>query len=282
MSQNDTPPAGALTTAPPNQGGIPRILPQNMAELERLATLLCKSHLVPKDLLNNPASTLIVLMHGNEVGLSPSQALCSIMVVNGRPAMWGDAVWGKVEASNLVEAWNDSWDEKTKEVVFRVKRKGREWVERRFGEADAKAAGLSGKDTYKSYPRRMYFQRARSWAARDVFPDVLKGLRVVEEERDVIPLQPAPDGSFGMMPKEKPAAEAPKDRQPEDRIGKEEGKALTDAMAANKVTGEDLREYLAAQLPYTKQGDNYDPSLIQVKDFDDLMRWVKGDQGQVA
>ena len=51
--------------------------------------------------------------------------------------------------------------------------------------ADAKRAGLWGTPgPWTQYPTRMMLLRARAFAYRDAFPDVLKGIRVVEEEQD--------------------------------------------------------------------------------------------------
>jgi hypothetical protein len=55
---------------------------------------------------------------------------------------------------------------------------------------DAKRAGLLGKDNWKNYPRRMLQMRARSWALRDCFSDVLLGMRLAEELQDCGPEQP--------------------------------------------------------------------------------------------
>ncbi len=47
-----------------------------------------------------------------------------------------------------------------------------------------KRAGLSGKQgPWTQYPKRMMKLRARSYALRDVFPDVLKGMAIAQEER---------------------------------------------------------------------------------------------------
>jgi hypothetical protein len=53
---------------------------------------------------------------------------------------------------------------------------------------DAKAAGLQGKQgPWTQYPKRMRQMRARAFALRDVFPDVLRGLPVAEEVMDIPP-----------------------------------------------------------------------------------------------
>lgn len=62
-------------------------------------------------------------------------------------------------------------------------------VKQRFSVADAKLAGLWGKAIWKQYPRRMLQMRARAFALRDAFADVLKGLSVSEEASDYQPIR---------------------------------------------------------------------------------------------
>lgn len=175
--------AGEKTTG----GALQRLVPQNFGELERLAQILCKSDIVPKDLQGKAANVLLVLMYGNEIGVTPAQALQNVMVINGRPSLWGDAVMGLCIASAVYEDSKDSFDEATMTATFKAKRKGKDWVVRTFSMKDAILAKLDKKEgPWQQYPKRMLFHRARSWALRDTFPDVLKGIRYFEEEKDFI------------------------------------------------------------------------------------------------
>lgn len=55
-----------------------------------------------------------------------------------------------------------------------------------FSMADARAAGLLGKPgPWKQYTSRMLKMRARAFALRDAFPDVLSGIASAEEMQDV-------------------------------------------------------------------------------------------------
>ena len=66
-----------------------------------------------------------------------------------------------------------------------VKRANRRELVRTFSVGDAKAAGLWGKEgPWQSYYQRMLSARARTFALRDGFPDILKGLYTAEELRD--------------------------------------------------------------------------------------------------
>jgi len=70
-------------------------------------------------------------------------------------------------------------------AVSTVKRKGMEPVSVTFTVGDAIRAGLWKKaGPWTQYPKRMLQMRARSFALRDAFPDVLRGLVATEELMD--------------------------------------------------------------------------------------------------
>ena len=79
--------------------------PQNLDQAMKLAETVSKSGLVPSALRGKPADILIAVQLGMELGLSPVQALQNIMVVNGRPSMWGDLVMALVKA--MLAAFKD-------------------------------------------------------------------------------------------------------------------------------------------------------------------------------
>jgi hypothetical protein len=134
--------------------------------------------------INTPEVALIRLQAGLELGLTPIWSLTNIMVTNGRPSVWGDALLGLVlqhaECQDVIETFEGSGDELT--AVCEVHRRGRLPVKRTFSVNDAKRAGLHGKNVHNAYPKRMLQMRARSWACRDAFADALRGLAVVEEQ----------------------------------------------------------------------------------------------------
>ena len=175
------------------------LTPTTFPQWMQLAETMSKSGLVPKDFKDKPGDCLIAMQMGASVGLNPFQAIQSIAVINGRPCMWGDAVLGIVMASGLCEDINETDDGTT--ATCTVKRKGKPTpVVRSFSMEMAKAAKvwMAGRDNqpgkwislserpgpWQSYPERMRQMRARSWALRDAFPDVLKGLAIREEVDD--------------------------------------------------------------------------------------------------
>ena len=157
--------------------------PQTFEQALTFSKYLAESDLVPKDFKGKPANCLIAMQWGAEIGLQPLQALQNLAVINGRPALWGDAVIAIVRGSPLCEYVQESEDGKM--ATCKVKRRNEPEQVRTFSMDDAKAAGLMGKaGPWTQYPKRMRQMRARAFALRDVFPDVLRGLPVAEELMD--------------------------------------------------------------------------------------------------
>jgi hypothetical protein len=89
--------------------------------------------------------------------------------------------------SGFQEYSKDSWDTQTGTATFITKRKGIPEMVRTFSLDDAKQAKLLDKPgPWQGYRPRMCFNRARAFALRDAYADVLKGLAIYEEVRDII------------------------------------------------------------------------------------------------
>ncbi len=165
------------------------MVPCDLEGIQRMAKMYLASGFVPRD-----ATTIekicVIFQRGFELGLMPSQALDGIAIIQGRVTVWGDVAKGMCYAAGLLEEDTETieGDGDNRAAVVRVKRKGQtNWHEQRFTVADAKRAGLWGKQgPWSQYPERMLIMRARGFALRSKFPDVLKGL-YLSEEADSIP-----------------------------------------------------------------------------------------------
>lgn len=147
------------------------------------AKLIADSDLAPKDYKGRPGNVLIAIQCGMEIGLKPMQAIQNIAIINGRPAVWGDAMLGLVISHPLCEYVQERIEN---DVAYcTVKRRGEDEYTYKFSRADAKVAGLLGKaGPWTQYPERMMQMRARGFALRDKFADVLKGIALREEVED--------------------------------------------------------------------------------------------------
>jgi hypothetical protein len=171
-------------------------MPRNLDDALRLADLLAQSTIVPKDYQGNPGNVLAAIQWGMEIGLQPLQAMLSIAVINGRPTIWGDAMLAMVKASRLLVDMQETVEED--HATCQLQRRGEAPVERTFSLNDAKRAGLLNKQgPWQQYTRHMLQMRARSWALRDVFPDVLRGVYIREEVEDETPPASEPPASTG-------------------------------------------------------------------------------------
>ena len=138
--------------------------PATLSELVQLAQMAAKSQLVPKEYRNQPEDIMLAVQLGSEVGLRPMQALQNIAVINGRPAVWGDALPGLCKASpvyhDIIETWENEQDLDLLTAVCIAKRHGSTPVTARFSVMDAKRAGLWTKaGPWQTYPRRMLQMR---------------------------------------------------------------------------------------------------------------------------
>jgi hypothetical protein len=162
--------------------------PATLTEAIQFSDMLANSSMVPKAYQGKPQDILVCVQWGYEMGLAPMQALQNIAVINGKPSVYGDAAMALVQASSVcedVEEYFEGEGTPNPVAVCVAKRKGRKPVTAKFSVEDAKRAGLWGKGgPWSAYPKRMMQMRARGFALRDAFPDVLKGLITAEEAQD--------------------------------------------------------------------------------------------------
>ena len=242
--ENETRRAPLLAGARPSA-----IVPQSMEEAYRIADAVCRAGMAPKG-LDEPAKARVAIMHGLEVGLTPMAALQRIAVVNGRPTIWGDGAIGLVRGSGACEFIHEttSGEGDALEARCEAKRKGQEKpIVGTFSVADAKKAALWGKaGPWQQYPRRMLQMRARAFALRDGFADVLGGLYLREEIEDESretrrPPTPAPEAA--------PAAPVVIENRPAVEVAKVEEKRET--VAASTSTGSATAEAPRQRKPPT-------------------------------
>lgn len=174
-------------------GAVAAFRPRNLDESITLAKMFAEADdMVPASYRGSVPKIIVAMQAGAEIGLSPFAAIQNIAVINGKPAVYGDAV---IALARTHSKWDESGFEELFEgtpftddfvAVCRVKRKDGKVRESRFSVLDAKKAGLwSKKGPWQDYPKRMLQMRARSWAIRDNFAEALAGLSVVEEVQDI-------------------------------------------------------------------------------------------------
>ena len=247
---NEVAPYLAQDAKPMPLAGKPQfsLAPRDLAQAIEFAGILSKSSMVPKEFVGNPGNILVAVQWGMELGLQPMQAMQNIAVINGRPSLWGDAVIGIVKASPACEYVVEEVTDTI--ATCRVKRRGEPEQVRTFTMDDAKKAGLQGKQgPWTQYPKRMMQMRARSWALRDVFPDVLRGMPVAEEVMDYSPTE----REINVLPVH-PLAPKPTEPQPwpADRFAGAIDKHSPSITNGSK-TANDLLTWMRKQAPLTAE-----------------------------
>ena len=286
------------------------IVPSNMDDLFRFAKAVAVSGLAPKG-IETPEAIFVALEMGLEVGLPMMAALQNIAVINGRPAIWGDAQLAVVRSTGELVLFEEWYEEKGKRLprnpsaftddtaaVCRVQRSGYEPAETAFTVADAKRANLWSKaGPWTQYPARMLKHRARSFALRDQFGDALRGLRTVEEVQDdpvstarnvtpSAPLFQAPEIA-APEPDPQPAATepepdpaAPASGSPSDVAGPseldEKRLDIKDAFTKGGVTFESFVEWMAKVKARTIAATGWETLEVEIVDL------ISGNLGAVV
>lgn len=240
-----------------NQG--PKL--ETMADVWTIAQMYHSAGMVPNG-VKSPAQLMIILTAGAELGFGPTWALKNVASFNGQAMVHSDGPVSLVLRSGLME-WQQSGytgaagkDDFT--AWFEVKRKGVEHpVRREFSVSDAKAAGLWGKSIWKSYPSRMLMMRARAYALRDLFADVLGGIGILEEHLGHAEVVTEPEGvttgSQGLLNALRAPAESPETPEPEPEAVEApapvvEGEEVAWEDLSDEPTPEEIEEIRAREL----------------------------------
>lgn len=163
--------------------------PRNFAEAMSLCREISKSGLTPKNLQNDPMGIYLCVEMGERMGYGIFQSLQNIAVINGKPSVYGDELLARVRRSGALEYIKETCEgsDEAPKAVCTIKRKGEPEAVREFSRGDAQKAGLWNKaGPWQSYPKRMLQMRARGFALRDVFADVLGGVISREEAEDMV------------------------------------------------------------------------------------------------
>lgn len=185
------------------EGG--RMVPKNFEGVQRIAMWLLATGLMPK-WVNDTAKAILVVSICNTLGLDPVLNARFVMVVNGVPSIWGDALVAKARGSGFcagIREWytgKPGTDDYTAHVEAKrfIKDPAGGFIvepcEKSFSWAEAKQAGLLGKDLWVKFPQRMLLGKPRAYVLRQLFADVLCGVDVYEDvaDRDASPDRTSP------------------------------------------------------------------------------------------
>ena len=200
---------------------------QAFEDAQRMATALSKSTLVPKDYQNNMPNCLIALEIAHRVAASPLMIMQNLYIVHGRPSWSSQFIISAINTSGkfkpLRYAFNNG--EKYEEIEYElfetewvggkkstniIKKKAKilnnrcyAWTEDLSGQilkgpevsiTMAFQEGWHDKpgSKWKTMPELMLTYRAAAFFGRVYAPEILMGMKTIEESEDIIDVTPSP------------------------------------------------------------------------------------------
>lgn len=198
-------------------GNVMAIVPQTFEETFRISRAVVAAGLAPAALIGKKtgddaaSAVAVAIMSGAELGLKPMVALRSFTVINGKPALYGDGLINVVRQSGKVAYLRTGCETRDGQMIGWCEAKRNDTDEDKrveFSQADAERAGLwqpdatirkqvweGGNRIWKDnqpndspwyrFPQRMLAWRAAGYCLRELFGDVLGGIRDEFEVREI-------------------------------------------------------------------------------------------------
>jgi hypothetical protein len=195
-------------------GQVMAIVPQTFEETFRMARTVVASGLAPSALIGKltgddaASAVAVAIMSGAELGLKPMVSLRSFTVINGKPALYGDGLINVVRMSGKVAFLRTGCEERNGKMIGFCEAKRLDTGEDKrveFSQVDAERAGLwqteaivtkwnkwdkkneqkPNDSPWHRFPQRMLAWRAAGYCLRELFGDVLGGIRDEFEAREI-------------------------------------------------------------------------------------------------
>lgn len=174
-------PEGVLYADP--TGGRLIAWADGLAAAHRIGSALCGTAFVPAAFKGKPEEAAAAILFGDEIGLTPTQALQSVHVISGKPGLYARAMVALVMSKGH-EVWTD--EESPAKVTVCGRRRGSQHVERSTWTAErARKAGYTSNKKYDTSPEDMLYARAAATVCRRIAPDALAGLAYAVEEMEL-------------------------------------------------------------------------------------------------
>jgi hypothetical protein len=230
----------SLQKLEPPQVAIPSV--SEFGVMKETASMLVQTGFLP-GAIKTPEQAIAIILTGRELGIGTMAALNTINVIQGKPTVSPQLMLALIERSGQladiqIEPHNGG------AVRCTMKRKGRSPHTEIFGDAEAAAMQLSGKDNYKKQKQTMYRWRAVAACARVVFPDVITGLYTPDE----MGVDMTEDGE--LLPPHVPVTETTVELDPESEKHKA---AIAEACKTLNAGGDSITWTRATLIDYAKQ-----------------------------
>lgn len=233
-SNNETTHVQSSTALAVRDPGVAQALvPTTIGEAMSLSAEISKSSLVDAAYRAKQADVLHIVLAGQELGLPPMAALRLFYIEKGKPQLYADGavaiVMGRRDTCRSFRLIESTDKVATFETV-RNSPDGPQVTRMSYTVQEAQAANLLEKPPWRANRAAMLRARCKSALAKTVYPDLLGGVRIVEDDDDsadaayVAPPPPSVVGNGKASPASVAAAQ----------VGAEMAKADTKKAAAKK------------------------------------------------
>jgi len=260
----------------------------SLTAAHKIGAALCNTSFVPATFKGKPEEAAAAILFGDEIGLTPTQALQSVYVISGKPALYARAMVAIVlAAGHEVETMSKT----DNEVSVRGRRRGSEsWTIETWTTERARKAGYLNNKKYQSDPQSMLYARAASDLCRQIAPDALAGIGYSVEElegepaRVTITREAKPEAPKAIKRNAAPEPVEPEFEEPAVIVDTETGE-IVDAEVVEEAEPdpEEAAENIPAPDPIT------DPQMrkmrvllgnVGMKDRDVILQYVRGVVGR--
>ncbi len=158
------------------------IIPFN--DLQQMGAALAKSGLFG---MKSAEQAIALMLVAQAEGQHPATIAQDYDIIQGKATRKTHSVMARFQAAGGSVNWHTLTAE-TADATFSHPQGGS--LRMVWTIAQAKAAGLAGKDNWKNYPRAMLRARCIAEGVRAVYPAAIGGMLVAEEAQDLAPQQP--------------------------------------------------------------------------------------------
>jgi hypothetical protein len=223
----------------------------NLRQISFIGQSMAKSGMFPD--VNDGPKALVKILAGQEIGVTPFQAMTNIHIIQGKATMSANLMAAKLKGSGKYDYKVKLSSESCTVTVFEIVAGGKkeEIGDFTFSMKDAERAGLVKPNSgWTKYPQSMLFARAVSQAVRLYAPDVFNGNIVyspdemgaeVDDQGDFVRVEvesepvktddkPAPvdtEAVADLMARDEPAEEVAEDQKPAEKSSTTEHKKAT-------------------------------------------------------
>lgn len=178
-TQTQTPASTALARR--SAAGVSLGIPiANLDQAMELSKVLAHSSIIPDDLRGRPGNILAIVLYGQDLGLSPMQAMQAIYVVKGKPLLAAQT-WMALarQRGHRIRVLEHTPEICTVEIT---RGDNGETHRETFTMDDARTAKLDTNDNYRKHPKRMLLARAVSNGCRFLCPEIALGFYAEGED----------------------------------------------------------------------------------------------------